>query len=155
VVSFTPRLLYTQEKNPCYQLDRRLGGPQSRSGRGGEEKNSQLLPGLELSIIQPIAQRYTTELPRLASVCTHVIFKILMNSILWNLVAIMLPKIRYRTVKIYVRISKYSRSGDKRSIRSTANFPACNITSQTRDRSKYVYRLIGYPATMYHSQRIS
>jgi hypothetical protein len=23
-----------------YPLDRRLGGPQSRSGRGGEEKNS-------------------------------------------------------------------------------------------------------------------
>jgi hypothetical protein len=27
-------------KNPQYPLDRRLGGPQSRSGRGGEEKNS-------------------------------------------------------------------------------------------------------------------
>jgi hypothetical protein len=27
--------------NPWYPLDRRLGGPQSRSGRGGEEKNSQ------------------------------------------------------------------------------------------------------------------
>jgi hypothetical protein len=29
-------------------LDRRLGGPQSRSGRGGEEKNSQPPPGIEL-----------------------------------------------------------------------------------------------------------
>jgi hypothetical protein len=28
------------EKSPWYPLDRRLGGPQSRSGRGGEEKNS-------------------------------------------------------------------------------------------------------------------
>jgi len=28
-------------------LDRRLGGPQSRSGRGGEEKNSQHPPGIE------------------------------------------------------------------------------------------------------------
>jgi len=28
-------------------LDRRLGGPQSRSGRGGEEKNSQPPPGKE------------------------------------------------------------------------------------------------------------
>jgi hypothetical protein len=28
-------------------LDRRLDGPQSRSGRGGEEKNSQPLPGIE------------------------------------------------------------------------------------------------------------
>jgi hypothetical protein len=43
-------------------MARRLGGPQSRSGRGGEEKNSQSLPRLELSIIQPVVQRYTTEL---------------------------------------------------------------------------------------------
>jgi hypothetical protein len=28
--------------------DRRLGGPQSRSGRGGLEKNSQPSPGIEL-----------------------------------------------------------------------------------------------------------
>jgi hypothetical protein len=28
-----------QGKSPCCPLDRRLGGPQSRSGRGGEEKN--------------------------------------------------------------------------------------------------------------------
>jgi len=28
-------------------LDRRLGGPQSSSGRGGEEKHSQLPPGIE------------------------------------------------------------------------------------------------------------
>jgi hypothetical protein len=47
-------------KEPRYTLDRRLGGPQSRSGRGGEEKNSHSLP-----VIQPVAQRYTTELSRL------------------------------------------------------------------------------------------
>jgi hypothetical protein len=41
VVSFTTRPLYPQGKSPWYPLDRRLGGPQSRSGRGGEEKNSQ------------------------------------------------------------------------------------------------------------------
>jgi hypothetical protein len=40
------------------------GGPQSLSGRGGEEKNSQPLPGLEPPVIQPIAQRYTTRLSR-------------------------------------------------------------------------------------------
>jgi hypothetical protein len=40
-------------------LDRRLGGAQSRSGSGGEEKNSQPLPGLEPPIIQPVAQLYT------------------------------------------------------------------------------------------------
>jgi len=28
-------------------LDRRLGGPQSRSGRGGEERNSQPPPAIE------------------------------------------------------------------------------------------------------------
>jgi hypothetical protein len=39
VVSFTPLPLYPQGKSPWYPLDRRLGGPQSRSGRGGLEKN--------------------------------------------------------------------------------------------------------------------
>jgi hypothetical protein len=34
-------------KEPRYPLDRRLGGPQSRSGRDGEEKNSQLPPEIE------------------------------------------------------------------------------------------------------------
>jgi hypothetical protein len=43
VVSFTRRLLHPQGKSPWYPLDRRLGGPQSRSGSGGEEKNSQTL----------------------------------------------------------------------------------------------------------------
>jgi hypothetical protein len=41
--------LYPQEKIPWYPLDRRLGGPQSRSGGGGEEKNSQPLLGLSFS----------------------------------------------------------------------------------------------------------
>jgi hypothetical protein len=39
VVSFTPWLLYPQEKSPQYALYRRLGGQQSRSGRRGTEKN--------------------------------------------------------------------------------------------------------------------
>jgi hypothetical protein len=64
-VSLTPRPLYPQGKSPWYLLDRRLGGPQSRSGRGGEEKNSQPLPWLELLVIQHIAQRCATELSRL------------------------------------------------------------------------------------------
>jgi hypothetical protein len=50
VVSFTLLSLYPQRKSPWYPLDRRLGGPQSRSGRGGEEKNSQPPPGLETSV---------------------------------------------------------------------------------------------------------
>jgi hypothetical protein len=38
VVGFTPRPLYSRGKNTRYPLDRRLCGPQSRSGRRGEEK---------------------------------------------------------------------------------------------------------------------
>jgi hypothetical protein len=34
-------------KDPWFLLDRRLGGPQSRSGGGGEEKNFQPSPGIE------------------------------------------------------------------------------------------------------------
>jgi hypothetical protein len=45
-----------------YSLDRRLGGPQSRSGRCGEEKNFEHLPAVLPPIIQSVAQRYTTEL---------------------------------------------------------------------------------------------
>jgi hypothetical protein len=48
VVIFTPRPLYSQGKIPrCRLLDRRLGGSQNLFERGGEEKNSQLLPELE------------------------------------------------------------------------------------------------------------
>jgi hypothetical protein len=56
---FTPK-----EAAPDNPLDR-LGGPKSRSGHGGEEENSQTMPGLEHPIIQPVAQRYITELSRL------------------------------------------------------------------------------------------
>jgi hypothetical protein len=56
-----------KEKSPWYILDRRLGGPQSRPGHGGEEKNFQVLLELDLPIIQPVAQGYATELSRLLS----------------------------------------------------------------------------------------
>jgi len=49
-----------QGKSSWYPLDRRLGGPQNRSGSGGKEKNSQALPGLEPPIIQPVDECYTT-----------------------------------------------------------------------------------------------
>jgi hypothetical protein len=71
VVNFTPRPLYSQGKSPCYPLNRRLGGPQSRAG---EEKNIQPLPGLELRIIQPVYQPYTTELSRLLTLIILPIF---------------------------------------------------------------------------------
>jgi hypothetical protein len=44
VVNFTPRPLYPQGNSPFYPLDRRLGGPQSRSEHDGEKKNCQPLP---------------------------------------------------------------------------------------------------------------
>jgi hypothetical protein len=65
VVTFTPRPLYPQRNSPWYPLDRSLGGPQSRSGCGGEEKISQPLLGVVPPIIKPVTQRYTTELSRL------------------------------------------------------------------------------------------
>jgi hypothetical protein len=55
-----------QGNAPWNLLHRRLGGPQSRSGRGGEEKSFQPLPGLESPIIQPAVQRYTIELSQLS-----------------------------------------------------------------------------------------
>jgi hypothetical protein len=57
--------LHPKGRSPCYPLDRRLGGPQSRSGRGGVEKNSHPLSGFEPPIIQLVAHPYTTELSRL------------------------------------------------------------------------------------------
>jgi hypothetical protein len=66
-VSFTPLPFYPQGESPWYPLDSRLGGPQSRYGRGGEEKNFQALSRLEPPIIQPVAQCYSTELSQLLS----------------------------------------------------------------------------------------
>jgi hypothetical protein len=37
-ISFTPRPLYPRGNSPRHLFDRRLDGPQSRSGRGGEKK---------------------------------------------------------------------------------------------------------------------
>jgi hypothetical protein len=52
---------WPQGNSPWYPLDRRLGGPQSRSGRRAEEEDSQ--PHRESNprtpIVQPVAQRYT------------------------------------------------------------------------------------------------
>jgi hypothetical protein len=47
VVSFMHRSLYLEGKSSLYPLNRRLGGPQSQSGCGGEEKNSSPLPGIK------------------------------------------------------------------------------------------------------------
>jgi hypothetical protein len=54
-------------------MDGRLGGPQSWSGHGGEEKNSQPLTELESPVIQPVAQHYTTELSWVLIVLNNII----------------------------------------------------------------------------------
>jgi hypothetical protein len=48
VVSFTLWPLFLRRKSSPYPLDRRQDGLQSRSERGGGEKNSQLPPGIGL-----------------------------------------------------------------------------------------------------------
>jgi len=56
VVSLTFRPFHPQGKSSWYPLERRLGG---------KENKSQLLPGLETLIIQPVAQCYISQLSRL------------------------------------------------------------------------------------------
>jgi len=40
-----------REKAPGIPLDRRLGGPQSRCGRGGEEKNSTVSKAVQNTVL--------------------------------------------------------------------------------------------------------
>jgi hypothetical protein len=47
MVSFTARPLYHREKRAQYPLDKRLGGPQSKSGQYREEKHLVPLLGIE------------------------------------------------------------------------------------------------------------
>jgi hypothetical protein len=48
-------------KSHCYPLDRRLGGPQSFCGRGGEEKipSPRRESNPRTPIVRPVAHRYT------------------------------------------------------------------------------------------------
>jgi hypothetical protein len=61
VVSFTPLPLYLRGKSPRYPLSGRLGGPQNRSERRGEEKNYRPYgdSNSDPSVVQPVASRYT------------------------------------------------------------------------------------------------
>jgi hypothetical protein len=52
VVSFNPRPLYRQGKERRYPLDRRLDGPQSRSGRGGEQNKYPVSAGSRTPLVQ-------------------------------------------------------------------------------------------------------
>jgi hypothetical protein len=58
VVSFTPLSLYHRWKSSRYPLDRRLGGPRSRSGHWSREKTL-ASTGNRTPAVQPVAHRYT------------------------------------------------------------------------------------------------
>jgi hypothetical protein len=58
VVSSTPWPLYPQGKSAWYPLNRRLGGPQSRSERCGEEKISSPRRLFERLIVTQLAKKY-------------------------------------------------------------------------------------------------
>jgi hypothetical protein len=60
-----------EEKSPRYPLDRRLGGPQSRSGRCGVDKNTLPLPGIEPWLSSPKPVAIPTELSRLRIIFGH------------------------------------------------------------------------------------
>jgi hypothetical protein len=100
VVSFMLRSFYPQGKIPYYPLDRRLGWTESRSGRSSEEKISQSLPWFELPIIQPLVQRYTTEVSRLNSFCGY-------NSYLIVLLFLLLLLLLYYYYYYYYYYSTY------------------------------------------------
>jgi hypothetical protein len=61
VVSFTALKLYPRGTSPRYPLDRKLGGPHSRSGRSGEIKNLSL-PGIKPGPSSPLPVAIPTNL---------------------------------------------------------------------------------------------
>jgi hypothetical protein len=58
VVGFTPWPLYLQGKSPRKPLDRWLGRAQDRLGRRGENSCPYWDSNSDISLIQPIANRY-------------------------------------------------------------------------------------------------
>jgi hypothetical protein len=64
MVSITPRLLYAG-KGPEYPSASRLGIPQSRSGRSGEEKNFFPLQDIEPQIDHLLASSLACVVPEL------------------------------------------------------------------------------------------
>jgi hypothetical protein len=54
-----PRPLYLRRKSPHYSLDRKLGGPQSRSWRRGGNSWPYRDSNSDPSVVQPVASRYT------------------------------------------------------------------------------------------------
>jgi hypothetical protein len=68
---------YSRRKSPRYPFDRRLGVPQNRSGRCGEEKL--LAPdGNPTPAVQPVARRDATDTGVIRMECTplHIYFSL-------------------------------------------------------------------------------
>jgi hypothetical protein len=61
VVGFRPRRLYSRGNVPRYPFDKRLVGPQRRSGLCGEQKNFLPLPGIEPQPFSPQLLAILTE----------------------------------------------------------------------------------------------
>jgi hypothetical protein len=75
VISFTLRPLYPRGNISWYQLDRSLGGLQSRSGHCGAEKNLLSLPGIENRPSSPQPVGIPTELSSLKKKKSNIIQK--------------------------------------------------------------------------------
>jgi hypothetical protein len=65
VVRFTPWPLYPRGMNPLYPLYKKAGGPQSRHGRGGEQKNLIVAPARNWTlVVQPERNKIVCLVPR-------------------------------------------------------------------------------------------
>jgi hypothetical protein len=102
VVSFTPR---PQGKSTWYPLDKRLGELQSCSGRGGQEKNSQVLklerPNFTFStrnfsavavflFFSFLITDYVSEQTRETQFCVHITAKDIFPTFFWHSIIIVL-----------------------------------------------------------------
>jgi hypothetical protein len=108
-------------KNPCCPLDRRLEGPQSWSGRGGEEKNSHHCPCQELKPCGPARSLVTilTELPRWSLKKQTVV---LLHSGCTSLAWVVTWTLGVRPI----RVPGSSHSADRKCLRTT--YTACRVT---------------------------
>jgi hypothetical protein len=76
MLSFTPLPLYHRGKDPRYPFDRRLGGPQSRSGQRGENSWPYRDSNSDLSVVQPVASRYTVYAIPAPTLCPYMEIKL-------------------------------------------------------------------------------
>jgi hypothetical protein len=97
VATFTTRPLYRRGKRPWYPLDRRLGRPQSRSGRGGEYKENPLpvSAGNQTLVVQPRIPFYVS------NKCCHSYFrKLILEAIKYT--------VKFILFKSFLCLQKYN-----------------------------------------------